>query len=273
MLDQISGLSSDEELDETLVAQLLGVPNNELLEDLIKSLQESNTNLLFDTTMKLKIQGASATNTAKSLIELLRQKIAEDNTIDKNRAVGVMKALLPFTASQSSFEAIEVAFLDEFEFTKITSLETKNEQVKVEPELKTKPVTEEVIIQEDITESNVIINNSDTNDWNTVLNELKNTHNTLYGVLRMAKADINNDVITLTFAFEFHKKQLNQNKNLDVLNTIIENKLGKRHNLELIVAKKPKKQEKTTLNKSADNSDENLKSVSNIFGGAELLES
>lgn len=284
MLDQLSGLSSGDTIEDKEVAALLGIPDEELLDELIKSVALADSVKLFDCTQKLREHGASPTNIAQQLIEKLRQSImTEQKIIANTTAVQLMKLLLPYTGAHGSFEAVEIAMLDCIDFTNSQQLDVSEPTTK-EPKIATKtepstviedpePATEmKIITEEPLVESSENKIESTDKNWDTVLKALKAKHNTLYGVLRMADAKIADNKITLTFKFEFHKKQLNQSKNLDVLHGVITDSLGQKHDLELIVNKPKKATQENTKQQSIDK-DKAISSVSNIFGGAELLES
>lgn len=203
------------------------------------------------------------------------------------RVVPLMKALLPLTGTYSSFEAIEIALLDSFilEHGK-QSIQTTNE---VEPEnpivatakktqVDSQPQPDMAISKEEKAES--IEEKSDdiapvktaqaTEIWQKILDAVKGNHNTLYGVLRMAEAQVTEDSIVLTFRFSFHKKQITQARHNETLQEIINTITDKPYKLVLEVKAD---KSKSTSSENKNKKDDTLKNVSNIFGGAELLES
>ncbi len=275
MLDQLAGLSG-QKIDDKEVALLLGMPDDEILDNLIENITNADSDNLFTNITKLREHGASPSNISQRLIEKLREGVMEGNSkLSNEKAVKLMKGLLEYTGAHSSFEALEITLLDSIDFNNQSSgTIEKNSEVRNEV-IENKAQTEKVptvIANKQLHEvikahENVIVDKN----WETVLNALKNTNNTLYGVLRMADVHIIDNKITLTFKFEFHKKQLKSNKNLDMLHRVITDNLGKKHELEIMVKKSDKNKVKTD---SANlDKDKVISSVSNIFGGAELLES
>jgi DNA polymerase-3 subunit gamma/tau len=303
MLDQLTGLNADEIGKETL-QELLGIPNAALLEELLTAVEKQDTTLLFETTLKLRTQGAHPSTIAQNIIELLRDKlVANSLKIQTATAIQIMKALLPLTASAASYEALEILLLDTLsppetpakapspqsqvhkpvekpqQTPKITEHPPvqKQEPEPVKAEIpKPNPADEEVQSTQELDtpandEPKPQTNPTNAN-WQEVLDALKGHHNTLYGVLRMAEAHLEAGKLTLTFQFAFHQKQAAQAKHLAILRETAEKLLGKPLEITMNVAttnnaapaiEKP-------VEKSA-NSD--LQNVSNIFGGAELLES
>jgi DNA polymerase-3 subunit gamma/tau len=302
MLDQISSIADKKKISKEDIAVLLGVPNDDVLNDLIKSVSNNDTNEIFSVVQTLKEQGSNPSTIAQSVIKLLKDNlIANSSTLDPFRSVNLMKLLLPLTGTYSSFEGIEIALLEVIEYDAVNKNLSNNETTK-EEELITE--TDNKKLEEIVTEAELIelvpnpkytigsltsqtdkpeaekevfnIKSSSSNEttqnssWNDVLNTLKTTHNTLYGVLRMADTKVENEKITLVFQFEFHKKQLEQPKNMSTLKAIINNQLGNTYEIHSTVQKKQLKKPQAKI---APQSDDTLDSVSNIFGGAELLES
>lgn len=99
--------------------------------------------------------------------------------------------------------------------------------------------------------------------WHAVLQEVKKSHNTLYGIARMAKPSLTGDTLTLALTFTFHQKRLNEPHNKAVVATIVEQVRQTPTQIVCVIATK-----ETTTPALTD-----VATISNIFGGAELLES
>jgi DNA polymerase-3 subunit gamma/tau len=279
MLDQIAGFSLDE-ISVTDISALLGVPDDSVLNNIISAVNSNDTEALFAGTHQLRENGANPTKTAQQIIKTLRADfVSQNNNLSPDRSIKLMKELLPLTGTNGTLQALEITLLNAVEYEQPVH--------KVSSPVPKKPVEKvaEVHIEDNVAEIAIEIPNEvidepsevvyETNDdssstWNDVLGVLKSKHNTLYGVLRMAETRVESDKITLIFQFEFHKKQLHQTKNLATLRAIVDEKLGKGYEIESEVIKK---QSKNAVIEHKTNSDDNLSSVSNIFGGAELLES
>jgi DNA polymerase III subunit gamma/tau len=278
MLDQIAGFSESEISTEN-ISLLLGVPDSTIIESLIHSAFSSNVEALFSSMQKLRESGANPSKTAQSIIQNLKNIIMFKNDKYDNRlTVDIMKSLLSLTGTHASFQAIEIALLDSMRFKSTAPVEiTEVEQTKISNN-STNKISKRAAVPEikiEIPEENLekVINDAEIkNDssWNDVLKLLKSKHNTLYGVLRMAETKVEKDKITLTFQFEFHKKQLHHAKNLATLKAIVDETLGRGYSIESEVVKK---QKNIVVDKQHNDQNNTLSSVSNIFGGAELLES
>lgn len=98
--------------------------------------------------------------------------------------------------------------------------------------------------------------------WQATLDEIKKQYNTLYGIARMAKPEFDGTTLTLGFKFVFHQKRINEIKNRQIFADVFSRLYGGPVEISCIVA------EPTTAAGAPD-----VSAVSNIFGGAELLES
>lgn len=138
----------------------------------------------------------------------------------------------------------------------------------------------------------IAVGSVDPGLWPEVLNEVKKKYNTLYGIARMANVTSTEDGLRLSFKFAFHQKRVNEAKNKTIIIEIIEQLTGLTVTLECVVdelAQPSQIVSSTTFasNEPApppqeDNADNQIKSmpqknvlqdISNIFGGAEVLNS
>ena len=300
MLDQLAGLSKDKfEIND--VRMLLGIPSEELIENILSAIESNDISTVFNTVQNLREQGIDSGRAALSISTALRNKMINNKlTIDHGKAVKLLKDLLPLTLSSSDFIGLELAIIDALDMAN-SSAKVATKPMPLNPEvpkiqkikeeeatleisaaktpINTKflePVPEKVVIasESDLKEPKIPVKplefNSDS--WNELLNSLKINHNTLYGVLRMAEPNLEDDYIELNFKFSFHKKQVDTPQNTKILKDFINTYFGTKkfktvYKKTLADAKSstvtPQKPQKPTI----------IASVSNIFEGAELLES
>jgi len=126
--------------------------------------------------------------------------------------------------------------------------------------------------------------------WDMVLNTVKRKYNTLYSVAKMAQPHFEPGRITLEFSYAFHQKRLNDKRNKQILGEVITSVTGSNVQISCIVgegrALQPPKEAPPlppsddevvhTFTAVADTKKpqpESVQAISNIFGGAELLES
>lgn len=110
--------------------------------------------------------------------------------------------------------------------------------------------------------------------WQQVLHTLKQKHNTLYGIARMAQPLFDEGKLTLCFKFPFHQKRFNEPKNTKILSMIIHEHTGSTVIIECIVDKNNSAapRDAASTDAKAEQSTPALDTISNIFGGGEILE-
>lgn len=108
--------------------------------------------------------------------------------------------------------------------------------------------------------------------WPEVLQTLKRSHNTLYGVVRMAQPEFDGDTLKLTFAFAFHQKRIQESGNRQKLADVIHKLTGRPIRIECLVDASVKPSEASSVTQDPAVSVD-LDAISNIFGAAEVLES
>lgn len=102
--------------------------------------------------------------------------------------------------------------------------------------------------------------------WKEVLQIIKKSHNTLYGIARMAKPSMQGDQLLLTTRFPFHQKRLNEAKNRDILANCITSTRGCKTSVTCVLS------EGTTSDGDAAKSPETaFTAIANVFGGVELI--
>lgn len=78
----------------------------------------------------------------------------------------------------------------------------------------------------------------DATVWPEILSRIKTTHNTLYGIVRMAMPDFKGETVELYFKFAFHQKRVNEPKNRDILLQAIKAVTGHSSSVRCLVAAK-----------------------------------
>jgi DNA polymerase-3 subunit gamma/tau len=107
--------------------------------------------------------------------------------------------------------------------------------------------------------------------WSDILNNIKKEYNTLYGVLRMANPIFNGEGIELQFKFAFHQKRLNEVKNKQIIADFIRRSTGS----DVVVLCTYNKDATPGVSPVAASvpASAGLETISNIFGGGEVLDS
>jgi hypothetical protein len=98
--------------------------------------------------------------------------------------------------------------------------------------------------------------------WKQTLDEIKKQYNTLYGIARMAQPTFDGQTLTLSFKFAFHQKRINEVKNRKIFADVATRLHGKPVQIVCIIAGPD----------DEPTAKPDVAAISNIFGGAELLQ-
>lgn len=120
--------------------------------------------------------------------------------------------------------------------------------------------------------------------WPELLKAIKSQYNTVYGILRMATPALQDGTLTLTFKYSFHQKRLSEAKHRKIIGDAILQLTGQTIAIDCQYDKNaqtptpqivevPSAGDEVATALVATAEDPSIASISNIFGGGELLES
>jgi DNA polymerase-3 subunit gamma/tau len=294
LLDQSSDINSQLTLSD--VQRMLGIAPEAAILQITAALQENSIKSLIKVMAELRDQGYQAANIAKQLSQNLRIQIITNQLIlSEATSLHLLRQLLDVPASQSPDQLLEIILLEvvlnrdrnhepviidrvaaELAITSEPKAKTISPEETVKKVTKTSSINEEKPIIKVATQlPKPKLTNFDQEIWPAILNELKKQHSTLYGVLRMSQASLDGDTMMLQFKFAFHQKQMKESKNHQKFTTIVSGFINDPLKFEYLLL--PKDSELVTS--STDNSKTepapkpNVDAISNIFGGAEVLDS
>ena len=288
LLDQVRHTNGQITLKN--VQQAVGQAPDELLSDLLAGVGQHNIQSINTSLMSLRSHGVQAAQVARQVSKLLRQEIiTQQSTIPITQELELLGELLQVPGAHDPAVALELALYNSalqgtdskavsetIPTEKQASSEEPQEKPKTVEKIQTsKPIVTEV--KNDTTnklrsaskDSNGVL---DEETWPEVLNALKAKHNTLYGIARMATPRFLTDKLILTFTFGFHHKRLNDAKNKQLLQDIIAQVTGANIEVECLLDSNTELVHTTTKPESKDSANLNLETISNIFGGAEIVE-
>ncbi len=268
LLDQASNQTGKLELSD--VQTMLGIPPKRSIDEIVDLLsQQNNSASLVKMLESLFMQGYQAASIAKQLSGQLRQKIVNNQlNIGQAEAVKLLDSLIKVPASHDPERYLEICLLEIATSSNKPSREVQRQDVKAEPVVEKAKASTKTTVEspeQDLAEFNPDI-------WPEILAVLKQKHNTLYGVVRMAEPTFENDKLRLAFGFSFHQKRSSESANRERIANIVNQITGKDVTIECVVdetATPPK----VTISVEKPTPDHNLSTISNIFGEAELLES
>jgi DNA polymerase-3 subunit gamma/tau len=282
LLDQVR--NSGESVTAAIVEQMLGRVPETAISAILSAVETGDTAALLQQLSDLYNRGASENELAKQLGEAVRHKLITNQPgLAQADALALLRGLLTVPAATQPKAQLELVLLEvllpqqpittpraeplpaltEAALPELEPLEVPPEiaaTIEPEPLPPLAPVLSEQIAGTDEL-------------WQAILQALKATNNTLYGVARMARVDRSDRSLVLTFEFAFHYKKLNDAKNKKIIEDILQSKSAEA--LVLEITHEPKttpvsEPRAVTITKVPDQAYE---SISNIFGSPEVLES
>ena len=282
LLDQAGSQADKIELAD--VQRLLGIPPAEATRELLEAtLAGAGAASLMQAITALYDQGYQAAAIAGQLGLAMRSRLVE-GTLDHEQAFRLLGRLIEVPASHDPERFLEIILLRSRPGIALNEVppvatppapaekpDTPKKARPPEQDTAEAPKKPETTVKKPVkaTGGKAL----DAAAWPEILQALKQQHNTLYGVVRMAQPDFSEaGLLKLSFAFAFHQKRLNENANKQKLADIIHELTGKTVQIECLHDKNaaPPKAPAAAAEIQPDN---NLAAISNIFGDAELLES
>jgi DNA polymerase-3 subunit gamma/tau len=265
LLDQARNHSTV--VNQAVLQSLLGLPSSEALLQLTRSVQTADVQSLVTQLDDFYSQGFQASTIARLLGKHLR-KVVLEHPNDVSGALALLEKLIAVPAAYDPERYLEIVLLEAATANAqpVVSVRSQEETVEVAP---VETISKKAVDANKPDKPVELLNNEEL--WAAFLNTLKQTHNTLYGVIRMAKPQfVADNVLELTFMFPFHQKKLNEPINRHVLEKTIADLSGQAWTIKAILDKK----QATSTDQAAQTAPSaDLSTISNIFEGAELLES
>ncbi len=258
------------------VRESLGLAPDELVEELQSSIVEGDTKKLLLLLDKAYEEGTSAPMLAKQIIGHLQQLWTKGGGYSVELLTMSDKLLQVQSSSEPEIKLTIVlleACLHNSASVEVKSVEESDAKV-----VRTDSTAKELdmrISDIAITDDEEIVQERTFDDetWSRVLEKIRHTNNSLYAVLRMAEAGLNgsDDVVILTFQFAFHQKQVGNQRNKQIVESVLSTELGQPIRLKLIVDKDLGIQTTEEVEKLVEVDDEQLSGVMDIMGGGEVV--
>jgi len=253
------------------VQQLLGMPSDEAIQDLLAiTMAGGDSAQVMQGVTALYDQGYQAVAIAKRLAAMLRAQLLAGSQ-DPEAALRLLGRLIEVPASYDPERFLEIVLLGN---RRAAAAPRPSPTVSApippaKPAAKSAPATPAA---ESPPPKHTATGPLDAAVWPEVLQALKQRHNTLYGVVRMAQPDFSSaGTLKLAFAFPFHQKRLSENANREKLAAIVQELTGQAVNIEGVHDKDA--QPPVAAGSPDEPAGDSLATINNIFGPAELLES
>ena len=303
LLDQTRGQSGKVESD--FVRLLIGVPTNEAIASLQGAIKQHDAAGLVRTLVSLQEQGFGAAQIAKQLGKTLRQDVIAKQA--DSSVFELLQKLLNVPSAHDPESFLQLILLEHAlqgelsappaaptstprptvqnpaaaAVTKPTPVAARSDAPKltmqtpkpVAPAAATpQPQTPEPALEQPPAQLGKLIE-VDDQLWPSVLGKLKKTHNTLYGIARMARTNFYEDGLELGFSFAFHKRRFSETKNKDIIAGYIKELTGKDIPIHVVGIDKdaaPPPTRAIVQPGAVDSKD--LAAISDVFGSAEVVE-
>jgi DNA polymerase-3 subunit gamma/tau len=278
LLDQLG--SSRKNIDENTVHELLGIPPASAITKLVVSMKDGSMSDVAAQLSALSLQGYQAAGLAKAIGSQLRAGLLENKPLlPAEKTFSLLKNLLKVPTAGNAEHFLELCLLESMEAPVAPPTKPRETAELIKPAVKSETATaaapkkqsvKKIAKQETKKKETAADSPLDEQIWPEVLAELKTRYNTLYSIVRMAQPEFLPGKLKLTFAFVFHQKRLKEAKNRAILAEIITARTGQDVEIECLFDKDAKP---TAVAASTSAAGAPLETVSNIFGGGELLES
>jgi len=287
LLDQAS--SSAQRITVGNIERILGLAPDEYIGRLVVAQQAGDSGTTVSTLAELYGQGYEPAMVASQLGAAIRGQVLQGQSPDPAASLALLQKLLDVPAARSPRQLLELILLQSALPATAPAATSAKQTADPEPT----PAIPDIPPPEPVPEPPVepapaprekpedaasdkpstapdTANQSSSGDatdvsalWQQTLDEIKKQYNTLYGIARMAHPEFDGRTLTLSFKFAFHQKRLNEAKNRKIFADVMEKLYGKPVEIICIIA------EPTGLATPKPD----VATISNIFGGAELLES
>jgi DNA polymerase-3 subunit gamma/tau len=279
LLDQIRNQTGKITADNVLDA--IGLAPSQVIDSIKQAIITSDKLKLLRILSDIDNNGYDPSVIASQLAENIRADILEDReSLSNKQSLSLLGGLLDVPGSSNSGVALELVLLGSLPpKTSVAPAKVEKDQVEAtakqvktikaeEPKaLEIAAVVEEEVKPEEPEHNPIEYDNDEA--WHAVLDIIKKTHNTLYSILRVAKPTWEEDKIIIAFQFPFHQKKMIETGNNDIVSRAIKEVIQKKLIIECVV-------DSTITSETHEEviDDESpIDNISNIFGGAELLES
>lgn len=295
LLDQIR--NHDHEVTLSDVQTLLGIAPHELIEQLLGAMVRRDPAAVVGRLRDMQTQGYEPAQIAKQLGHQLRGSLLDGTAVlPPHVLLETLASLVNVPASVDPQTTLEITLLDVAlgganpvspEALPTTADTSSSSRPTAENDAHAAHRPEEKQAEAHPDERSDLSAEAplDQAVWPQVLAAIKGHHNTLYGIARAAQPHFKSGGLTLELEHAFHRKQLAQKRNLVIITEAIRALTGQTITVQCVLRNDqpplpappvdpdlPMHSMQQTEAK-ANQEDTALSNISNIFGGAELLES
>lgn len=267
LLDQLGTIGR--RISDNEIRNLLGIPSQKAIDDLVGLIGDGDIQAVLVILDGFKDQATSPGSVAKTLSKRLRQNLLEQG-VGGGWLTGLLKNLVNVSSSPSPQETLELAILEAASLNQNT-----NGGKPVAPTLSgsqshTRPKQPPLKPKGD--QSSTSTARFSLDRWSELLDKIRAEAPSLYTALRLAEPTLNEDSLNLAFPFPLHQKKVQEARHIKLIARVIEELTDAKPIIKCTVDKELANKRNAPQPASPDPVPE-LKTISNIFGPAEVLES
>jgi len=279
ILDQLR--NRDEKITIDTVNESLGLPSSQVISGLIKTLDEGSKSDIVNQLTELFNNGYGSALISKQLLSQIRSDILIKGDSVSFDYLSLMTDLIDVPSKFDPDAYLEVLLYKYCSQNSkpIINIENSKPPKVVRSEKVVTPITKKKTIETNTTEK--VVSPEENNEpkkkvsgsvefnkliWKDLLNIVKKTNNTLYGLLMMARPKMVDGTLNLDFGHLFYQKKINDIKNKDIVMLKFKELTG--HDIDIAANYVPELKKVDTEKENKD-----LNNISNIFDGAEVLQS
>jgi DNA polymerase III subunit gamma/tau len=281
MLDQLGDPKT--EIDAAKVRAILGLPAQSSIDELINLVETGQSQKVLDELNQLYEKAVSPNLIAQQISRTIRQSVVDEGLHPWQ--LSLLKNLIGVSDSNDNQSSLELALLEassrgRTELRQVSS-GIKQLEVAQRPIASEVPTTDSSPIFKDIKTEPVEQQPASTNsgtgfsldDWPAVVNRVKSEAASVYTALRLATPKIDGHQLILSFQFPLHQKKVNNLRAKDIIGRIIQELTGSKITIDCVVEKNQAVTKPNKVEVDITQPDTEVQSISNIFGGGEVLES
>lgn len=229
--------------DET--RQILGLPELNIVNNLLGALMEGNAQLALECIKELEVKGTNLSQFVSYTLEILREilvaKLSGLNTphypfskdMDQKKLVSLINAFLnaerDLKSTSSPILVVQMLIPIFCSEEKVLESKTKEKKVEKKRDVKTGTILEKKSEKIEVINSDANILNVDDiqKRWKDIVERVKPQNNTLSAFLSVSKAvEIKGDVLNIEVPFKFYKDQIEDYASKQIICTSINEVLG-----------------------------------------------
>ena len=272
LLDQASNLNNKITLSD--LEFIVGAAPKEIVSDIISAQEQGSLQKLRKVFEKISENGYSIESIVKQLITALKNNLVDKQSSSENsKTIKVLNELLAVNNSSDQLSSLEIVLYSSIlnsDYASSDRLKSADMVIAEPKAIKTSASKKDNQI---ISKKQIFKNKSDqsfNSVWDQVLAQMKVNHSTLYSILKPSNVELKDAKVYLKTGFLFHQKALNEKKNQNILNTEFEKISGKQYQIEAVLDQNIKLS--MEIDEKHEVNDLDITSISNIFGGGEMVE-